>query len=389
MVLNSCVKDSNFDDPGDSCSESPATTISFQELKSLYLGETVQIVEDLTLEAYVSSSDKAGNFFGTLYLQNTPELPTQGLQLEIDLRESHHFYPIGTKVQIQLKGLYLGKRNAVYRLGGAFLAFGNVSVGRLPANTVSKHIRVVCGPLATLQPIKLNIENITDAYLGILITLDAVEIALEDLGDSFAIPKTETFRTLVDCSGNKIGLLNSGFSEFHSEILPKGNGSISGVLEKDKINYQLIIRDLNDVSFSQDRCTANIQEQTSDQVFISELADPDNNAAARFIELYNAGQEPINLNGWKLKRYTNSNLEAGKEIDLSGLVIKNESTLTITSNASEFEKVYGVSPDFVTGPNGPSDSNGDDNLALFDPFWNANRFIRSNRGGWLRNESRI
>ncbi len=368
LPFSSCIKDSNFDSPEISCSEASEEAISFAELKAMYTGETIRILENATLEAYVASSDRAGNFFGALYLQNAFERATDGLLFEIDLRDSYQFYPAGAKVRISLRGLYLGKRNETYELGGAFSVFGNTSVGRLPANAVTSHIKITCSNEISLQSMNLGIEQLKDEILGTLITLTDVEIAQQDLGASFAEPKEETIKTLLNCSGNKIGLLNSGFSTFQNQILPNGNGSISGVLVKRNSSYQLIIRDLNDISFLEERCLSSFSEQSSDQVFISEIADPVNKPEARFIELYNAAKEAVNLNGWRLLRYTNDNLEAGGTVDLSAFVLQGESTLTISSNASEFEKTYGFMPDLEVTANGPADSNGDDNLVLLDPF---------------------
>ena len=45
------------------------------------------------------------------------------------------------------------------------------------------------------------------------------------------------------------------------------------------------------------------------QVFITEIADPNNNAEARFIELYNAGPTDVDFtegNGWQIDKYTNA-----------------------------------------------------------------------------------
>ncbi|WP_226789814.1 MULTISPECIES: lamin tail domain-containing protein [Flagellimonas] len=96
--------------------------------------------------------------------------------------------------------------------------------------------------------------------------------------------------------------------------------------------------------------------------------DPDNNAGARFVELYNSAPEPLDLNLWTLRRYTNENTEISSTIDLSGLIIGAESTLVISPNAPEFELVYGFPPNLGVSTNSPADSNGDDNLELVDPF---------------------
>lgn len=341
--------------------------ISFTDLEGLYNDEVVQIQEDLFIEGYVISSDRAGNFFNVLHIQDFPSNPLQGIQVEIDLRESYLFYDIGSKVRIRLKGLFLGKSNGLLKLGGTFNAFGNVSVGRLPTLKIPEHIFKLC-EIETLEPLPVTIEDLSQLSPGILIKLDNVEVSDEELGATYAEPREETFRTLQDCEEVSFSLVNSGFSDFQAEVLPQENGTLVGVLLKENNQPQIAVRSLEDVLFSNERCPEIITEFTSNQIFISELADPDNNSSARFVELYNSSEEPLDLNLWTLRRYTNDNTEISSTIDLSGTIIEGEGTLIISPNPSEFELVYGFMPDIGVSTNSPADSNGDDNLELVDPF---------------------
>ena len=43
------------------------------------------------------------------------------------------------------------------------------------------------------------------------------------------------------------------------------------------------------------------------QVIITEIADPNNAAGARFVELHNLGNNSVDLTGYYLKRWTNAN----------------------------------------------------------------------------------
>jgi len=368
ILLLSCIKDRNFDPPESFCASDLVANATYAEIKSLYAEETIQIQQDLIIEGYVISSDKAGNFFSVLHFQDSSSNPLAGFQIEIDVRDSHLFYPVGSKIYIKLKGLYLGKSKGVFKIGGVFTSFGNVSVGRLPAAVVDNHIFVSCDEKSMIEPLKISIDDLQESFTNTLVQFGSVEILEEELGELFAIEREETERTLVDCNDNEFTLLNSGFSDFQYEMLPSGNGTITGVLLRENDAYSLAIRDLNDVDFSQERCEEVIDEFTSQQIFISELADPDNNSGARFVELYNSDLEPISLKGWRLNRYTNASIEISSTIDLSGFSINGESTFAIAANSQEFESTYGFAPDLVVGTNSPADSNGDDNLELVDPF---------------------
>lgn len=368
VVLFSCVKDKAFDTPTLKCEETLSANATYNEVKNRYIDKTFQLQEDLIIEGYVSSSDEAGNFFSVLHFQNSPVNPTAGFQIEIDNRETHLFYPVGSKVYIKLKGLYLGKSKEVFKIGGTFSSFGNVSVGRLPSAIVEQHIFVSCEERSIIEPTKISIEQLNEGLTNTLVQFSNLEILGEELGKTFADLKEETERTLIDCEENQIILLNSGFSDFQSEELPTGNGTTTGVLIREKNEYKLAIRNLDDIDFSQVRCEEELVGFRSKSILISELADPENNSKARFVELYNTSDASLSLKGWSLRRYTNANVEIGSTIDISNYVIKSKSTLVISPNAEEFEAVYGFPPDLEVGRNSAADSNGDDNLELIDPF---------------------
>lgn len=368
VILCACIKDRTFDPPESSCTIELIANTTYAEIKALYTDETIQIQEDLIIEGYVISSDIEGNFFSVLHFQNNPVNPTEGFQIEIDVRDTHLLYPVGSKIYIKLKGLYLGKSKDVFKIGGVFTSFGNVSVGRLPAAVVRQHVLVSCDEKTIVEPIQVSIDNLEEKLTNTLVQFDNIEIIEEELDLPYAVEREETERTLIDCNDTKITLLNSGFSDFQSELLPNKNGSIVGVLLRDKENYRLAIRSLEDIDFNNERCEDLIDEFTSNAIFISELGDPNNSTGARFVELYNSANEPLPLKGWQLYRYTNGTTEISSTIDLSDINIEAESTLVISPNAMEFEMVYGFVPDITAGTNSPADSNGDDNLVLIDPF---------------------
>lgn len=367
-VLMGCVKDRNFESPEGSCVSGWEPNATYTQVKELYVDGTLQIQDDLIIEGYVVSSDREGNFFSSLHFQDSPENPSEGFQLEFDIRDSHLIYPVGSKIYLKLKGLYLGKQQGVYTLGGVYTSFGNLSVGRLPASIVSQHLFMACGQQVSISPLEVDLEGLEDHMVNTLIKLMDVEVIEEELGSTYAEAEEETERTLIDCDDNQIILLNSGYSDFQSSILPSGSGTVVGVLLAENGDFKVVVRSVNDMDLGNERCAEVVDEFTSNAIFISELADPDNNTGARFVELYNAGTEVLSLKGWSLRRFTNANTEISSTIDLSGFEIASESTFLIAPNASEFETVYGFVPDMGVGSNSPADSNGDDNLQLVDPF---------------------
>ena len=56
------------------------------------------------------------------------------------------------------------------------------------------------------------------------------------------------------------------------------------------------------------------------QVFITELADPNNDATARYIELYNAGASSVDLSTWRIDKYTNASATVSQTLALTGTI---------------------------------------------------------------------
>lgn len=103
------------------------------------------------------------------------------------------------------------------------------------------------------------------------------------------------------------------------------------------------------------------------QVIITEIADPNNAAStARFIEIHNVSSSDVNMTGWELKRWTNENPEptASSAVDLSSLGNFQSGEIAVIGK-SGFEGVYGFPPSIVSSSSSV-DSNGDDQLAIFD-----------------------
>ncbi|MDC6351018.1 DUF5689 domain-containing protein [Zeaxanthinibacter sp. PT1] len=386
-LTSSCIRDFLSDEIGGDCKGLPEVKHSIKDVYGLYEGNTREITEDWTIEGYVISSDKDGNFFGSLHFQDHPSNPAYGLQLEIDLPDSHLWYPPGSKILVKLKGLYLGKRKGVLTLGGAFPTFGNLSVGRLPAALVPGHIIASCDDLVDIVPVPTDAINLPGRSANTLVSIPGLQLIEQEAGLPFAEKDKETERNLQDCDDNRLLLQNSGYADFATAIMPGGRGLLTAVYVPENGRSIVRVRGMDDMLFEGERCLdGNIPDDTESgddssedsedpsrdgSVLITELADPDNNPGARFLELYNAGDQPLSLDGWTIRRYTNANTEAGAITDLSGMSIAAAGFILLSPDAAEFQAIYGITPDLEVAANSAADSNGDDNIELV----NANGLV--------------
>ncbi len=368
LLVVSCVIKEDFTDQSICIENTLKPNISYPDLIRMADDGPIQVQDDLIIEGYVVSSDLQGNFFKSIYMQDGIGPGSLGLQLETELRDSHLLFPAGSKVYLKLQGLYLNINRGRVKVGSVTNNFGSLSIGRIPSKAVHNHLRVSCDPQVEISPNVIPLDAITEVQLNTLVEFHDVEFLDEELGQPFAIAEEETTRWIRECSGVELGVLNSGYSDFRSITLPKGNGHIKGILLRDGSRFAIKIRDTTDINFNSERCPNFGNFKTTDSIVISEIADPDNQAGARFIELFNSSSQDFYLNGWMLGRYTNSSPELSSVLDLSGYLIKSGEVLVLTSNRMAFEEVYGFEPDYEVSSNSAADSNGDDNIDLIDPF---------------------
>lgn len=368
LFLHSCEYLPLGDTEEEPCLPSEKALISYEQLFDKWTGDLIVIQEDEILEGFVVSSDQHGNFFNELLVQSQANSASYGLRIRIETNDSHALYPLGTKVQIHLKDLALDYVANEWRLGAVQNVFGNNSVSPIPYNQVDKAIEQSCGDYPELIATAVAVGDFQSSPVNTLVSLNGVQFAEAELGKLLADPEEESIRQIHNCEGLAVELLTSGYADFQATEIPESRGRITGVVVSNGSKKSLKIRLPEDLDMTEERCPKNGPAETeNDSILISELADPDNNSGARFVELFNAGSTAVVLNNWKLQRYTNASTTVGSETDLSGLRLEPKSCLVIAANREAFLEVYGFEPDLEASGSSVANSNGDDNILLLGP----------------------
>ncbi len=258
ISVTSCVHDDNWDTPNVACQAenvTPNATIS-DVLAVTPTGEIKQITTDMVFEGYVISSDEHGNFYTTLVLQDSPDNPTAGISIAIDKRDMYTEFPVGKKVYVKAKGLFVAQDHGVYKLGTAYtLTYGGVGIGRISPEKTKECIIASCDAPSEIVPKVVDMSTYSDADVNILVKFENVQFAQSDLCSTYAYEGVSGVNKYIeDCSGRDIILRNSGYADFASQRVPAGKGTIVAVMSKYNSDFQLYIRDTNDVQFNDPRC---------------------------------------------------------------------------------------------------------------------------------------
>ena len=235
--------------------------ITIEQLKAQFISgdEATEIVSEIAVKGYVSSSDATGNFYKEFFIQDKAEGATSAIKIALNQVDSYNQFNMGREVYVYLKNLYLGEANGgdgVYTIGGAMNSDGEVEA--LTANEVPMYLFRSGN---TLNIVPKTVSALSSNDVGIFVTLSDVEFTTNSVGQPYVSPNDDydTQHTIQRCTGFNYStflLETSAFASFKNEVLPSGGGSISGVVSKDYYgdNLVLALNTSDDVQMNGDRC---------------------------------------------------------------------------------------------------------------------------------------
>ena len=274
-----CVADDQFDAP-DTTTLEPQINGTIIDIDAVlgFLAQaqaagdsefTFAIDSDNYVSGYVVSNDEAGNFFETLILQDSPQLPTAGIKVLIDQSPLFTSFELGRKVYVKLAGLTVGISNGVAALGiggGAFVA--KISAAKIG------DVLIRGTEVATITPMEVAMADFADEYENLFIRLTDVQFSRNQvLGQNpvtFAGEDSDEFdgtRFLESCAGGGVIVSTSTFASFKGLLLPKGRGYLDGILTRDFFDdfYTIRINQPSNIVFSNDvaRCDPDVTNCTT------------------------------------------------------------------------------------------------------------------------------
>jgi hypothetical protein len=278
VAFNSCVEDDDFNTPNTTVVE-PVLNGAELQISSVagglaqeqgnsqldysddetFLSYTFNEADQYVV-GYVVSSDEGGNYFEELILQDSPENPTLGIRVLVDVNPLFIRYEVGRKVFVKLNGLVAGISNGVLTLGPQ----DGDRIGKIPAASEGDYL-LRSAEVATMTPLTVTVADFTDNKTNLLIQLEDVQFnknqATGSNALSFASEGFDQFdgeRALEDCaSGSSTVFATSTFADFKGLTLPSGRGSMTAVLQKNFFGdeYNVVINSPEDINFDNDnRC---------------------------------------------------------------------------------------------------------------------------------------
>ena len=196
-------------------------------------GGTYKFNEDKSVFGYITMSDKIGNIYKSAYLQGGAD---DDKAINLHLLSSGGIYE-GDYVRVNLKGLVLGDYSGMIQLDSV----------HVDNNIVKLDTRKF------LEPELVDIENIgTGSYVGKLVKFRKVPFQQQYVGQTYADKVGQkTVNTYIeDELGNTMIVRTSGYANFAGDTIPAGSGSLVAIVSKYGTDYQLYIRNTDEVQLT-------------------------------------------------------------------------------------------------------------------------------------------
>lgn len=259
MTFGSCTKE-EFDVPKLTCNQ-PDLMVNrtVEEVRASTSSIVTQYTYDDIIEAYVVSSDEAGNFFKMISFQTlaTATTPAMGFSVPVDASNTYIDFRLGNKVYIKMKNLYTDIYFGGMRIGSIYVnTYNEGGVGRISPNDYKKVLNASCTMVSEellVHPISIP-DLLQDANINTLVELSDVQFTKDAIGRHYYEESNDigggTNWSLIDKLGNQVLFRTSSFADFADKIVPEGSGKIRGVLTKFGSDYQLLVRSEKDVMFT-------------------------------------------------------------------------------------------------------------------------------------------
>ena len=236
-------------------------TTTIAELQSTYESTISnssykQITDDLWLRCVVTGNDLGGN----IYKQITVQDETGGIIIGINASDQGAIMPVGQKLLVSLKDLYIGGYGAQAQIGGLY----NGGIGRMELSVWKQHVRLIMDSTEEAKAFgKMKVDTLVfDAsktmkeQSGKVVLLKGVTIT--GGGTQILAPDDGTVSPVGGCinrtisggnAGNKCLLRSSTYADFKGIAIPKGTVDLYGVATWFKGDWQILARTQSDLTW--------------------------------------------------------------------------------------------------------------------------------------------
>ena len=247
LAFSGCVSKSEMYVPEGSGPD--VQPVSVRYLKSLYTGYPTVVGQEFDLQGVVTANDRFGAYRYTLVVQDS----TGGIEIKAGGDMLYAAFPVGQGIVVHCQGLTLGSYGGMVSLGTES-DDPRYENDFIPESEFALHLRKTDG-MQDIRPFETSVAGLTPRLVGSFVALEGVQFIDEETGLSWSDPETDTNRHIVDGKGDTLVVRTRCGADFALRVLPRGSGTIEGILGYFNRSYQLRVINPKNVIMDSPRIT--------------------------------------------------------------------------------------------------------------------------------------
>lgn len=201
-------------------------TISILDLHRTLGEQSIDIEQDMVIGGYVTSSDRASNFYRSFTIEDN----SGGVEIMAGLYDLHNLYPEGYYVSVQLRGCSVGTSRGVMQVGMAAKEYSEYATDYFASKVMlDKHIKRY-NIRQQIAPMPLTLAELERELCGRLVHIEAVQC---DEGGVWS-----GYRLFHDSEGRGVMVYSSEYADYAQQPTPTGVVSLTGILQYGDVQGQ-------------------------------------------------------------------------------------------------------------------------------------------------------
>ncbi len=234
--------------------ETEPHNVMIGDLRDYLNAETeMTFAEDIRIAGRVVSSDRAGNFYNTFFIDDG----TGAAEVMAGMPDLDAVYHPGQRVSIRAKGLAVGWRDGAMQIGLPPEPGNRFATGYFYHRAVIRGYVAAERDLEPVEPLEVSLAELGGDLCGRLVRIAGLEA--DTVADAAtwasALPAPATgYVKFRSSTADSITVVTSGYASFALAPVPRGRVALTGILfygrgGASRDHFLLKLRDENDIAY--------------------------------------------------------------------------------------------------------------------------------------------
>lgn len=197
--------------------------------------ETSVIESDIIVSGRVTTSDKSGNFYQTIMVEDS----TAALELLVGGYSLESKYPEGLLVALRLEGCATEYSHGVLRVGSKANSYDSYGVDYLASPERIDEVIVRSLDVEPITPQRRTIAELDASECGRLTTIESLRLigstSIDTLsGETLDIARWSGYSMFIDTQSDTLVVYTSEYADYAEHHIPCGELSLTGIVQHGK-----------------------------------------------------------------------------------------------------------------------------------------------------------